>query len=194
MKKFIILLATLIGGLSANAQKGAFIIESGLTFPNYTETVLKDLDFTINSSTTAKQLNVGYYFSNKISVSTGINVSSARTNAKDVRDYLGNYQYSYSFDVSQIAFLLHVNYNYVANAKWNLSSGIGIGTNVANLEVTVTPSSYTAPENIGVGGLALHITALDAKYYFNNWIGLHGKLGIGSEGYIGLGATFRINK
>lgn len=194
MKKMILLLATVIGGLSANAQKGAFIIESGLTFPNYAKTVLTDLDFTINSSPTPKQLKVGYYFSNKISVSTGINISSARTNAKDVRDDLGKYLYSYSFDLSKIAFLLHVNYNYLANNKWNLSSGIGIGTEVSTVQVTITPSSYTSPENLDGGGLGLQITALDAKYYFNNWIGLHGKLGIGSEGYIGLGATFRINK
>jgi hypothetical protein len=194
MKKMILLFATVFGVISANAQKGAFIVESGLTFPNYTETVLTNLDFTINSSTTAKQLNVGYYFSNKISVSTGINVSSARTDAKDVNDYLGNYLYSYSFDVSQVAFLLHANYNYLANDKWNLSSGIGVGTAIATVQVTVTPSSFTSPENIGVGGLAIHLTALDAKYYFNNWIGLHGKLGIGSEGLLGLGATFRFNR
>ncbi len=193
MKKMILLLATAIGGLTANAQKGAFIVESGITIPNYTQTVLTNLDYTISSASAAKQLTIGYFISDKISLSAGFNVSNASTEAKDVNDYLGNYQYSYSFDVTRLSILLHVNYNYLANDKWNLSSGLGIGTAIATVQTTVTPSTYTSPEITGAGGLALHLTAIDAKYYFNNWFGLHGKLGYGSEGVLGLGATFRFN-
>ena len=191
MKKTIITLTTIICGLTANAQKGSFLVEAGFTFPNYTETVLKKADYSINNSTSANQLKLGYFVGDKISISLGVNVSSATTKAKDVNDYLGNYLYSYSYDLSLISFLAHVNYNYVATDKWNLSSGIGFGSAVANVKTTVTPSSYSQPDLANAGGLALHITALDAKYYLNNWFGLHAKLGIGSEGNIGLGATFR---
>ncbi len=191
MKKTIITLTTIICGLTANAQKGSFLVEAGYTFPNYTETVLKKADYSINNSSAANQLNLGYFISDKISISLGVNVSSATTKAKDVVDYLGTYQYSYSYDLSLLAFLAHVNYNYVATDKWNLSSGIGFGTSIANVKTTVTPSSYSQSDLANAGGLALHITALDAKYYFNSWLGLHAKLGIGSEGLIGLGTTFR---
>lgn len=191
MKKTIITLTTIICGLTTFAQKGSFLVEAGYTFPNYTETVLKKADYSINNSSAANQLNLGYFISDKISISLGVNVSSATTKAKDVVDYLGTYQYSHSYDLSLIAFLAHVNYNYVATDKWNLSSGIGFGTSIANVKTTVTPSSYSQPDLANAGGLALHITALDAKYYFNSWLGLHAKLGIGSEGLIGLGTTFR---
>lgn len=193
MKKMILALATVICGLNAHAQKGAFLVESGITMPNYTATVLSNLNYTISNSSAAKQLNIAYFISDKISLSTGINVSSASTEAIDVNDYLGNYQYSYSFDVTRLSILLHVNYNYLANDKWNLSSGLGIGTSIATVQTTVTPSTYTSPEIAGAGGFALHLTAIDAKYYFNNWFGLHGNLGYGSEGVLGLGATFRFN-
>jgi hypothetical protein len=193
MKKTIITLTTIICGITANAQKGKFLIEAGYTFPNYTETVLKNLNYTIDNASSANQLNIGYFISDKISISAGLNVSSATTKAKDVYDNTGNYQFSYTYDLSLIAFLMHANYNYIANDKWNLSSGIGLGTAIANVKTTVTPSTFTQPNLANAGGLALHITAIDAKYYFNNWLGLHAKLGVGSEGIIGLGATFRLN-
>ncbi len=192
MKKTIITLATIIIGLTANAQKGSVLIEAGLTFPNRTETVLKNLDYTIDNAGSGSQLNLGYFVSNKILISAGLNVSSATTKAKDVSDYMGNYQYSYTYNLSLLAFLIHVNYNYIANNKWNVSSGIGIGTAAAAVKTTVTPTSFTQPDLASAGGLAIHLTAIDAKYYFNDWLGLHAKLGLGSEGIIGLGATFRI--
>ena len=191
MKKTIFTLTIIICGLTTFAQKGSFLIEAGLTFPNYTESVLKSLDYSIENSSSANQLKLGYFISDKISISAGLNISNATTKAKDVYDYLGNYQYSYKFDVSLLALLVHVNYNYVANDKWNLSSGIGLGTAIANVKTTVTPSTYSQPDLGNAGGLALHITAIDAKYYLNDWFGLHAKLGLGSEGNIGLGATFR---
>jgi len=191
MKKTIFTLTIIICGLTTFAQKGSFLIEAGLTFPNYTESVLKSLDYSIENSSSANQLKLGYFISDKISISAGVNISNATTKAKDVYDYLGNYQYSYKFDVSLLALLVHVNYNYVANDKWNLSSGIGLGTAIANVKTTVTPSTYSQPDLGNAGGLALHITAIDAKYYINDWFGLHAKLGLGSEGNIGLGATFR---
>jgi hypothetical protein len=191
MKKTIFTLTIIICGLTTFAQKGSFLIEAGLTFPNYTESVLKSLDYSIENSSSANQLKLGYFISDKISISAGLNISNATTKAKDVYDYLGNYQYSYKFDVSLLALLVHVNYNYVANDKWNLSSGIGLGTAIANVKTTVTPSTYSQPDLGNAGGLALHITAIDAKYYINDWFGLHAKLGLGSEGNIGLGATFR---
>jgi hypothetical protein len=191
MKKTIFTLTIIICGLTTFAQKGSFLIEAGLTFPNYTESVLKSLDYSIENSSSANQLKLGYFISDKISISAGLNISNATTKAKDVYNYLGNYQYSYKFDVSLLALLVHVNYNYVANDKWNLSSGIGLGTAIANVKTTVTPSTYSQPDLGNAGGLALHITAIDAKYYINDWFGLHAKLGLGSEGNIGLGATFR---
>jgi hypothetical protein len=191
MKKTIFTLTIIICGLTTFAQKGSFLIEAGLTFPNYTESVLKSLDYSIENSSSANQLKLGYFISDKLSISAGVNISNATTKAKDVYDYLGNYQYSYKFDVSLLALLVHVNYNYVANDKWNLSSGIGLGTAIANVKTTVTPSTYSQPDLGNAGGLALHITAIDAKYYINDWFGLHAKLGLGSEGNIGLGATFR---
>jgi hypothetical protein len=191
MKKTIFTLTTIICGLTTFAQKGSFLIEAGFTYPNYTEKVMKSLDYTVENSSSANQLNLAFFIGNRISIATGINVSSATTKAKDVYDYIGIYQYSYKYDVSLLALLVHVNYNYIANDKWNLSSGIGLGTSIANIKTTVTPSSYTQPDLANAGGMALHITAIDAKYYINNWLGLHAKLGLGSEGNVGLGATFR---
>lgn len=191
MKKTILTLTIIICGLTTFAQKGSFLIEAGLTFPNYTESVLKSLDYSIENSSSANQLKLGYFIGNKISISAGLNISNATTKAKDVNDYLGNYKYSYKYDLSLLSMLVHVNYNYVSNDKWNLSSGIGLGTSIANVKTTVTPTTYTQPDLANAGGLALHITAIDAKYYLNDWFGLHAKLGLGSEGAFGLGATFR---
>lgn len=191
MKKTIFTLTIIICGLTTFAQKGSFLIEAGFTFPNYTESVLKSLDYNIENSSSANQLKLGYFIGNKISISAGLNISNATTKAKDVYDYLGNYEYSYKYDLSLLSLLVHLNYNYVANDKWNLSSGIGLGTAIANVKTTVTPSTYSQPDLANAGGLALHITALDAKYYLNDWFGLHAKLGLGSEGVLGLGATFR---
>ena len=190
MKKTILTLTTIICGLTTFAQKGSFLIETGFTFPNRTESVLKSAGYTIDNSSSANQLNLAYFISNKISVSAGVNVSNASTEAEDVY-YLGQYLYSYKYDLSLLALLVHVNYNYIATDKWNLSSGIGFGTAVANVETTVTPSTYVQPDLANAGGMTLHITAIDAKYYLNNWLGLHAKLGLGSEGLLGLGATFR---
>lgn len=191
MKKTALLLAAIALGFTTKAQKGNFIIESGFTFPNFSQSALKSLDYEINSTGSSSQLNFGYFISDKISVSLGINTSTASSKAKDVYDYLGNYKYSYSYELSLLSILAHINYNYIATEKWNINSGIGIGSASAIAKATVTPSSFTQPALGSAGGFAYQIKAIEAKYYPAKWIGIHANLGLGYEGLLGFGGTFR---
>jgi hypothetical protein len=189
MKHKLLLLVALFSAYFANAQKGKFLIQGSLTFPNYSENALKALDYKIKSSGVSSQLTVGYFFSDKLTANISVNTGSASSEAKDVYES-GVYQYSYTFDVDVFSFLAGLDYNYVASDKRNLSSGHAVGSGMASVKSTVTPSSFKAPE-IQIGGFAYHIKLIEGRYYFTDKLGVNASLGLGWQGLLGIGLTSR---
>ena len=193
MKHKLLLLVALFSVYFVNAQKGKFLIQGSLTFPNFSEIALKNLDYKIKSAGKSSQLIVGYFFSDKLTANISLNTGSASSEAKDVYES-GVYQYSYTFDVDVFSFLAGLDYNYVVSDKWNLSSGLAVGSGMATVKSTVTPSSFTAPQ-IQVGGFAYQVKLIEGRYYFAEKIGfakkigVNASLGLGWQGILGIGLT-----
>jgi len=194
-KNLLVIFALMLISINLLAQKGKVFIDISSTLPSYPETVLSADGYDINQSGTPGQIDIGYFLNDRISMSIALNSSTSTTKSKDyygIDDY-GNYGYlySYSFKLAMASIMLHSNYYYIANEKWNLSSGIGIGIVAATVTSTVIPSSYSAPNLASASGFAWQVNAIEAKYYFIKNLGLHTKLGIGVEGIISAGITVR---
>jgi hypothetical protein len=190
MKHKLLLIITLLIVSFANAQKGKFLIQGSLTFPNFSESALKSLNYTIKSKSVSSQLTVGYFFTDKLTANVSLNSGSASSEAKDVYES-GAYKYSYTFDVDVFSFLAGLDYNYICNDKWNLSSGLAVGAGMASVKSTVTPSTFTAP-SIQVGGFAYQLKLIEGKYFITEKLGVNGSIGTGWQGIIGIGLTARL--
>mgnify|MGYP001189086939 CR=1 FL=1 len=87
--------------------------------------------------------------------------------------------------------LVKGNYYYMNREKWQLGSGLGIGTVIANVKSEVVPSSAKAPTYDTGGGLALHINLFEARFFPLPNLGIYGNLGLGDQGLLGLGLVGR---
>lgn len=88
--------------------------------------------------------------------------------------------------------LVKGNYYYLNKEKWQLGSGLALGTGFVNVKSEVVPTYSQAPNFDGGGGLALHINLFEARFFPIPNLGIYGNLGLGNQGLIGLGLVGRL--
>ena len=186
MQKLIFITFLCISNLlfSQAVEKGSFIIEPYVGFPNFSSLILKNIDRVYESDVSSKGpfgLKADYFFNEKVSFGVNFIYNSYAISGKV--DSLTNEHidttYSINVDMKRFRFQVNAKYHFFVGEKFDSYVGFGFGSNTRKYTIDTSYPNFDAQS---IFATLIPVSArfdIGASFFLAKNIGLNIELGAG---------------